>query len=73
MPWPPHAPDSVVHGHGLLGGAGDGIVVLEEAQVTASVGQQGVVRERVPAISTGTAGVGECQAIQDLCPPVQSH
>lgn len=46
-------------------------MVLEEAQVAAGVAQQGVVSKRVPAIGTSTAGVGECQAVQDLCPPAQ--
>lgn len=72
-PGPPHAPDSVVNRHGLLGGASDGVVVLEEAQVAAGVAQQGVVGERVPAISASAAGVGKRQAVQDLCPPAQGQ
>lgn len=69
----PHAPDSIVNHHGLLGSARDGVVVLEEPQVAAGVGQQGVVGQRVAAVGTGTAGVGERQAVQDLCPPAQGQ
>jgi len=72
-PGPLHAPDSIVNGHGLLGSAGDGVVVLEEGEVAAGVAQQRVVGERVPAVSAGAAGVGERQAVQDLCPPAQGQ
>lgn len=73
MPCHPHAPHSVVNHHGLLGGAGDGVVVLEEPQVAAGAAQQAVVGQRIAAVGAGAARVGQCQAEQELCPPVQGQ
>lgn len=64
-----HTPDAVVHDHGLLGGAGDGIVMLEETKVATRICQHGIVRQRVLAVHAGVAGVAHRQAEQDLCTP----
>lgn len=64
-------PDAIVCHDRLLGGAGDGIVVLEEAQSAPSFRQEGEVRERVLASQSRAAGVSYSQAVQNLCPPAQ--
>lgn len=60
---------AVVGDHVLLGGAGDGVVVLEEADGAPGVHQQGVVRHRVAALHASVASVGDGQAVEDLRPP----
>lgn len=66
-------PDPIVHHDCLLGGAGDGIMVLEEPQCAPSFRQKGQVRERVLASQSRAAGVGDSQAVQNLCPPARER
>lgn len=64
-------PDAIVCHNRLLGGAGDGVVVLEEAQSAPSFRQKGEVRERVLAGQSRAAGVSGSQTVQYLRTPAQ--
>lgn len=64
-------PDAIVCHNRLLGGAGDGVVVLEEAQSAPSFRQKGEVRERVLAGQSRAAGVSSSQTVQYLRTPAQ--
>lgn len=64
-------PDAIVRHDRLLGGAGDGVVVLEEPQGAPSFRQKGEVGERVLASQSGAAGVSHSQAVQDLRAPAR--
>lgn len=66
-------PVAVVNDDRFFGSASDGIMVLEEADVAPGVRQQGVVRHRVAALHGRVAGVGQRQAVKDLCPPEATH
>lgn len=60
---------AVVDHNILFRSAGDGVVMLEEADRSPRIHQQRIVWDRVASFHPSMPSVGNRQAVEDLCPP----
>lgn len=56
-------PDTIVHHYCFLGGASNGIVMLEESHIAPGVCEHGIIGQWVPTLHASVAGVTQGQAV----------